>query len=145
MWGLFVTADPDLHYSYIIMGVMTSQITSLTIVYSTVYSGADQRKHQSSVSLGFVWGIHRRPVNSPHKGPVKRKIFFLMMLSCYMQYCVIPYRVLTASDCTDAPITYRQVSNIRRTKSQLLKVPRTVLRLSLPNPLKPDVKSRMKM
>ena len=40
---------------------------------------------------------------------------------------------------------YRQVSNIRRTKSQHLKYSRTVLRLSLPNPLKPDVKSRMKM
>ena len=40
---------------------------------------------------------------------------------------------------------YRQVSNIRRTKSQHLKDSHTVLRLSLPNPLKPDVKSRMKM
>ena len=42
-------------------------------------------------------------------------------------------------------IIYRQVSNIRHTKSQYLKDSRTVLRLSLPNPLKPDVKSRMKM
>ena len=42
-------------------------------------------------------------------------------------------------------MNYRQVSNIRRTKSQHLKDSRTVLRLSLPNPLKPDVKSRMKM
>ena len=42
-------------------------------------------------------------------------------------------------------MTYRQVSNIRRTKSQHLKDSRTVLRLSLPNPLKPDFKSRMKM
>ena len=50
-------------------------ITSLTIVYSTVYSDADQRQHQSSASLAFVWGIHRGPVNSPHKWPVTRKIF----------------------------------------------------------------------
>ena len=50
-------------------------ITSLTIVYSTVYSGADQRKHQSSASLAFVWGIHQWPVNSPHKWPVTRKMF----------------------------------------------------------------------
>ena len=57
------------------MGAIASQITSLTIVYSTVYSGADQRKHQSSASLVFVWGIHRGPVNSPHKGPVTRKMF----------------------------------------------------------------------
>ena len=47
------------HYSGVIMGTMASQITSLTNVYSTVYSGADQRKHQNSASLAFVRGIHR--------------------------------------------------------------------------------------
>ena len=57
------------------MGAIASQITSLTIVYSTVYSDADQRKHQSSASLAFVRGIHRRPVNFPHKWPVTRKMF----------------------------------------------------------------------
>ena len=41
------------------MTTMASQITSLTVVYSTVYSDADQRKHQSSASLAIVWGIHR--------------------------------------------------------------------------------------
>ena len=64
-----------LHCSDVIMGAMASQITSLTIVYSTVYSGADQRKHQSSASLAFVLGIHRSPVNSPHKVPVTRTMF----------------------------------------------------------------------
>ena len=62
------------HYNDVIMAAMASQITSPTIVYSTVYSGADQRKHQSSVSLAFVWGIHRWPANSPHKWPVTRKM-----------------------------------------------------------------------
>ena len=57
------------------MGEMASQITSFLIVYSTVYSSADQRKHQSSASLVFVWGIHRGPVNSPHKWTVSRKMF----------------------------------------------------------------------
>ena len=57
------------------MGAIPSQITSLTIVYSIVYSDADQRKHQSSASLAFVWGIHWSPVNSPHKWPVTRKMF----------------------------------------------------------------------
>ena len=57
------------------MSTITSKITSFTIVYSTVYSGADQRKHQSSASLAFVRGIHRGPVNSPHKWPVTRKMF----------------------------------------------------------------------
>ena len=54
---------------------MVSQITGITIIYSTVHSGADQKKHQSSASLTFVWGIHRWPVNSPHKWPVTRKMF----------------------------------------------------------------------
>ena len=63
------------HYDDVIMNAMASQITSLTIVYSTVYSGADQRKHESSASLAFVWGIHRGPVNYPHKWPLTRKMF----------------------------------------------------------------------
>ena len=63
------------HYDDVIMSEIASQITSLTIVYSTVLSGADQSKHQSSASLAFVWEIHRWPVNFPHKWPVTRKIF----------------------------------------------------------------------
>ena len=64
-----------IHYSDVIMGTMSSQITSLMIVYSTIYSGADQRKHQISASLAFVRGIHWWPVNSLHKWPVTRKMF----------------------------------------------------------------------
>ena len=48
---------------------------SSAIVCSTVDSGPDQRKHQSYASLAFVRGIHRGPVNSPHKSPVTRKMF----------------------------------------------------------------------
>ena len=64
-----------LHYNDVIMSAMASQIASLTILYSTVYTGADQRKHQSSMSLAFVQGIQWWPVNSPHKGPVSWKMF----------------------------------------------------------------------
>ena len=63
------------HYSDVKLGAIASQITSLTIVYSTDYSDADQRKHQSSASLAFVRGIHQGPVTSPHKWPVMRKMF----------------------------------------------------------------------
>ena len=56
------------------MGAMSSHITSLTIGYSTVYSGAEQREFQSSASLAFVPGIYRWPMNSPHKWPVTRKM-----------------------------------------------------------------------
>ena len=55
------------HYTDVIMTEGASQITSLTIVYSAVYSGGDQRKHQSSASLAFVQRIHRRLVNSHAK------------------------------------------------------------------------------
>ena len=58
------------HYSDVMMEGMTSEITSLTIVYSTAYWGTDQRKHQS-----FVEGINRLPVNSLHKCPVMQKMF----------------------------------------------------------------------
>ena len=64
-----------LHYNDIMMGTIASQITRLTIVYSAIYPDAYQRKHQSSVSLAFVRGIHRGPVNSSHKWPVTRKMF----------------------------------------------------------------------
>ena len=57
------------------MSTMASQITSVLIVCAIVCSGEDQRKHQSSASLAFVRGIHRWPINSPHKGPVTRKMF----------------------------------------------------------------------
>ena len=57
------------------MTAMASQITRLTIVYSAVYLGVDQRKHQRSTSLVFVRGIHRCSVNSPHKGPLTHKMF----------------------------------------------------------------------
>ena len=63
------------HYNDVIMSTIASQITSLMNVFSTVYSDADQRKHQSSASLAFVRGIHRGPVNSPHKWQLTRKMF----------------------------------------------------------------------
>ena len=71
------------------MSAMASQITSLTIVYSSVYSGADQRKHQSSASLAFLWGIYRWPVDSPHKGPVTRKMFPFddVTMGCWGRRC----------------------------------------------------------
>ena len=66
-----------LHYGDVMMSAMASKITSVSIVYSTVCSGADQRIHESPASLALVRGIHRWPVNPPpppHKGPVTRKM-----------------------------------------------------------------------
>ena len=68
------TSMCSVHYNDVMMIAMASQITSLTIVYTSVYPGVDQIKHQSSALLAFVRGIHRWPVNSPHKGPVTRKM-----------------------------------------------------------------------
>ena len=76
------------HYSDVKISTMAYQIASLKIVYSTVYPGADQRKHRRSASLAFVTGIHRWPVNSPHKGPVTRKMFpFDYVILVSSQHC----------------------------------------------------------
>ena len=107
--------QPNAHYGDVITGTIASQITSFTIVYSTVYSDADQRKYQSSASLASVWGFHRGPVNSPHKWPVTRKMFpfddvimsnismlcaFLVFTKCFLflsQYCILSEIKLTTT------------------------------------------------
>ena len=74
---------------------MASQIASPTVVYSNVYAGADKREHPSSALLAFLRGIHRSPVNSPHKGPVTWKCFHLMTSSwetCVGYHCLTFYR-----------------------------------------------------
>ena len=82
---------PNVTYHYVIMGMRASQIISLTIVYSIAYSGEYQRKHQSSASLTFVRGVHRWPVNTPHKWAVTRKMFpfdeVIMPLVVVHSYC----------------------------------------------------------
>ena len=65
-------------YDDVTMSLMASQITSLTVVYSTVYSDADQRKHKSSASLAFVWGIHRDRWIPRTKGQLRGICFYLM-------------------------------------------------------------------
>ena len=86
------------HCGDVIMGTIASQITSLTTVYSTVYSDADQRKHQSSASLAFVRGIHRGPVNSPHKGPVARKMFPFDDVTMITSPCPSPSKSVLANE-----------------------------------------------
>ena len=89
------------HHCDVIMGPIASQITSLKIVYSTVYSDADQRKHQSSASRAFVRGIHRGPVNSPHKWPVTRKMFpfddVIKIMIVIIHYIWVEYNFNTSS------------------------------------------------
>ena len=70
------------HYSDAIMTTRASQISSLAVVYSTVYSDADQRKHQNSAPLAFVWGIHRDRWIPRTKGQLRGKCFHLMTSSC---------------------------------------------------------------
>ena len=78
------------HYDYVIMGANASQITSLTIVYSIVYSGADQSKHQSSASLAFVRGIHGGRWIPRTKGQLRGKCFHLMTSSWFHPICQWP-------------------------------------------------------
>ena len=84
---------------FVIMCAIASQITSLAIVYTIVYSDTDQRKHQSSASLAFAWGIHRGLVNSPQKWPVTRKMFpfddviMLMRGKCVRIWCTFEWEI----------------------------------------------------
>ena len=98
------------------MGAIASQITSLTIVNSTVYPGEDHRKHQSSASLAIVLGIHRGPEMFP---------FDDVIMDCVDDYEKVKWV---------SKYLNRKISNISRTKSQNLNDPRLVLQLSLPNP-----------
>ena len=87
IWHLmaYLQGHIDCRYSNVIMSEIVSQISGVSIVYSIICSGADQRKHQSSASLAFVKGIHRSTVDSSHKGPVTRTRFHLMTSSCVMK------------------------------------------------------------
>ena len=92
------------------MDAIASQITSLTIVYSTDYSDADQRKHQSSASLAFVRGIPRGPVNSPHKWPITRKMFsFDDVIMNQTEFCI---------NCVYVGISWEQIHFQRLTAKQ---------------------------
>ena len=71
LWVLIVN---KIHWSDDTMSAMTSQITCTSTVCSAVCSGSHQRKHQSSALLAFVSRIRRWPRDSPHKGPVARKM-----------------------------------------------------------------------
>ena len=88
----------NIHYNDVIMTTIASQIISLTVVYSTIYSDADQRKHQSSVCVtGFCVGNSPGPVNSPHKWPVTRKMFpfddFIMLLYCTISISLVMFEI----------------------------------------------------
>ena len=80
-----VRKTQSIRYIDVIMTTIASQITSLTVVYSTVHSDVDQRKHQSSASLAFVWGIHRDRWIPRTKGQLRGKCFHLMTSSCNVQ------------------------------------------------------------
>ena len=111
-------ASPGVNYDDVIMGTIASQITSLMTVYSTVYSDADQRKHQSSASPAFVRGIHRGPVNSPHKWPVTRKMFpfdDVIMVSEQFSLLYVQHHDLYLSNFTSI-INMDNKYNVRGTK-----------------------------
>ena len=93
-------------YNDVIRGAIASQITRLTIVYSTVYLGADQTKHRSSASLAFEREIHRWPVNSPHKWPVTRKIFPFDDIIMLMLYSTLSDKII--------PNGWRYLANLAR-------------------------------
>ena len=96
------------------MSAMASQTTGVLIVYSTVCSGADQRKHQSSASLAFVRGIHRWPVHSPHQGLVTRKMlpfYHVIMKRCHNEVDGYPNCLFSILSLIMYPTFYVSLAN----------------------------------
>ena len=120
-----------IHYNDVIMTVVASQIISLTIVYSPIYSGANQRKHQSSASLAFMRGIHRWPVNSPHIGPITQKIFpfddVIMIYNTSQEIC-IPFEFCCGQVPTDFIHTLQDHLNWQWGNIKIVPVPVKQLR-----------------
>ena len=96
------------HYTDVIMPTIASQITSLMVVHSTVYSDADQRKHQGSASLAFVWGIHRDRWIPRTKGQLRGKCFHLMTSSCL---ATASYRRIDTGPRLDRYVFCRLIEN----------------------------------
>ena len=95
---------------------MASPITGVSMVCSNFCSSTDPRKHQSSASQALLWGIHRWPANSPHKGPVTRKCFHLMMSLCEIYACSRPFHLRPAA------VSFEQIeAKIRKKRSILLR------------------------
>ena len=92
------------------MSAMSSQITNRTSVYSAVYSRLDERKHQSSAPLAFLWGIHQSPVNSPHKWPVSRKMFSFD--DVIMQSRSYPFWILLFTHTRSYQIYWYEIGNV---------------------------------
>ena len=95
------------------MSVMASQITSLTIADSTVYSGTYERKYQSSALLAFMRGIHRWLLNFPHKGPVTRKMFsiddVIMICSFFRIRCLLGIIIITSGSASTVIIKWKSL------------------------------------
>ena len=104
------------HYSDVIMIVMALRITAVSIVCLTIFSGADQRNHQSSALLAFVGGIHRSPADSSQKGPLTtRKTFpfgdVIMEPNQVTIDCeYVPWNILKMIPVMDLPALYSVIS-----------------------------------
>ena len=101
----------ETHYSDAILSAKTSQITSVSIVCSTVRSGTVQRKHQSFALLAFVRGIHRWPETVSiwwrhHEGKNLIKTTLYAKWTCrFPSY--VSWQVIIKNGCIEA--VYRSV------------------------------------
>ena len=99
VWKWRSNPIPHFHYIDVIMTTMASQITSLTVVYSIVYSDADKKTSKLRVT-GLCVGNSPGPVNSPHKGPVTRKVFPFDDVIMLLDICLPIHAGIKEQDCT---------------------------------------------
>ena len=125
----------DIHCNDVIMSAMASQITSLAIVYSTVYNNglSDQGKYQNSALMAFVRGIHRSPVNSPHKGQWRGNCFHLMTSSYRLTCCQSVWNLI-APNAAQPPFN-GDFSHSATETGEYLKASRSTSRMLIPRHL----------
>ena len=106
--------NTNLHYKDVITSAMVTRIISLTIVYSTVYSGADQRKQQSSASLAFLGEFSGHRWIPRSKGPVTRKMFPFDVVIMSIHRSSILFISVTQSFCN---LQFAESNSISKTPS----------------------------
>ena len=117
----------------------------------SISSASRPNAHDDSYSFSIMGPLGWETVGNQMSSEVQLWYFFVISPEAVGRSCVGGAINLTGDEplseptMTQATETYRNISDIRRTKAQTLSDSRLALQLSLPNPLKPGVKSRMKI
>ena len=115
--GLCMPCANQYHYNNVIMNAIVCQITASRFFTQALIQAHIKEKNQSFASLALVRGIHRWPVNSPHKGPVTRKMFPFDDLIMILWKSTDKFRMYTNTFSTTYTVCYKQIWHISKNKT----------------------------